>query len=208
MQNRIILLLLIYFLFVFSCAPVPITPTEHSGPMPKITGECVSGDCDNGQGTYIWSDGERYKGEWKYGKFSGKGIFIYRDGHKYVGHWEDGKKHGKGTMINSGGKKIFYGTYKTNDPFTGKADWSYKSGATYKGDVENGKANGLGSWTNNNYHYNGEYKDDRRSGWGIATYEDGSNHIGLFYNGRFVEEKPFSVVVKYLKKKYGYFNYK
>ncbi|SVD35327.1 uncharacterized protein METZ01_LOCUS388181, partial [marine metagenome] len=32
MQNRIILLLLFYFLFVFSCQPAPINPTEHSGP--------------------------------------------------------------------------------------------------------------------------------------------------------------------------------
>ena len=28
-------------------------------------GQCVSGDCVNGTGTYTFADGENYVGEWK-----------------------------------------------------------------------------------------------------------------------------------------------
>ena len=27
--------------------------------------ECTSGDCENGQGTFTWADGEKYVGEWR-----------------------------------------------------------------------------------------------------------------------------------------------
>ena len=41
---------------------------------------CISGDCENGQGTYIWNDGEKYTGEWKNGVRHGQGTFIWNDG--------------------------------------------------------------------------------------------------------------------------------
>ena len=37
-------------------------------------GQCISGDCENGYGTYIYSgewEGQKYVGEWKYGKLHG-----------------------------------------------------------------------------------------------------------------------------------------
>ena len=32
--------------------------------------ECIKGNCKNGQGTYTWSSGSKYVGEWKNGKFN------------------------------------------------------------------------------------------------------------------------------------------
>ncbi len=32
-------------------------------------GECIKGDCVNGQGTYTFSDGSKNEGEWKDGEF-------------------------------------------------------------------------------------------------------------------------------------------
>jgi len=39
----------------------------------------------DGQGTYIYPNGEKYEGDWKNGKYHGQGTFTYPDGVKYVG---------------------------------------------------------------------------------------------------------------------------
>ena len=43
-------------------------------------GQCVSGDCENGHGTYTWPSGDIYKGEWKDGLEDGIGKKTYSDG--------------------------------------------------------------------------------------------------------------------------------
>tara|TARA_B110000902_G_C13763391_1_gene381454 strand:- start:81 stop:476 length:396 start_codon:yes stop_codon:yes gene_type:complete len=58
---------------------------------------CVSGDCENGQGTMIFSSGNKYVGEYKDGYYNGQGTLTWADGDKYVGEWKDGKRNGIGT---------------------------------------------------------------------------------------------------------------
>ena len=36
-----------------------------------------------GMGTYIYPNGDKYKGEFQDGKIHGKGLFIYHNGAKY-----------------------------------------------------------------------------------------------------------------------------
>ena len=48
---------------------------------------CVSGDCKNGAGTAIYTDGNLYIGEFKRGKKHGKGVMLYNDGTKFEGQW-------------------------------------------------------------------------------------------------------------------------
>ena len=45
----------------------------------------------NGQGTYIYPNGEKYEGDWKNGKYHGHGTFTSFDGDKYVGEFKDEK---------------------------------------------------------------------------------------------------------------------
>ena len=47
-------------------------------------GRCL-GNCSNGQGTWIWDDGEEYNGEWKNDDFHGYGTYKYASGSKYIG---------------------------------------------------------------------------------------------------------------------------
>ena len=61
--------------------------------------DCISGNCVNGQGTYISANGAKYEGEWKDNKLNGQGTFTYADGGKYEGEWKDGKRDGQGTYI-------------------------------------------------------------------------------------------------------------
>jgi len=69
-------------------------------------GKCIEGDCYDGGGTYTYSDGSKYVGEWKDGKMNGKLTATFPDGSKYVGGWKDGKPHGEGIHILPDGTKI------------------------------------------------------------------------------------------------------
>ena len=53
--------------------------------------ECIEGDCINGYGTYTWSDGDKYVGEYKDGKMHGQGTYTRTDGTIKNGIWENGK---------------------------------------------------------------------------------------------------------------------
>jgi len=66
--------------------------------------QCLSGDCKNGQGVYKWTDGDKYDGGWKDGKFQGKGTYFYSNGSKFLGMYKQGKKHGEGVYIDAKGK--------------------------------------------------------------------------------------------------------
>ena len=43
------------------------------------------------KGTYTWSDGDKYVGEWKEGKQHGQGTYTYTDGRVTKGIWEKGE---------------------------------------------------------------------------------------------------------------------
>ena len=55
-----------------------------------------------GYGTFTWSDGRKYVGEYKNDQKHGQGTFEWPDGRKYIGEWKDGKQHGEGLYIKEG----------------------------------------------------------------------------------------------------------
>ena len=72
----------------------------------------------HGQGTYTWSDGHKYVGEYKDDKKHGQGTFTYANGEKYVGEFKDDLSHGQGTLRTPSGEKIV-GEFKENRPWNG-----------------------------------------------------------------------------------------
>ena len=60
-------------------------------------GQCISGDCRNGQGTKIFVNGYKYEGEFKDDKQNGQGTMTWAGGNKYVGEYKDDERHGQGT---------------------------------------------------------------------------------------------------------------
>ena len=66
---------------------------------------CIEGNCYNGQGTWTWSNGHKYVGEFKDNEMHGQGTYTWPSGDKYVGEHKDNKRHGQGTYTwNSGNK--------------------------------------------------------------------------------------------------------
>ena len=57
---------------------------------------CITGDCKNGEGIYIWSNGDKYIGEFNHNQFHGKGTLI-SDHATYIGGWNNGKQQGLAT---------------------------------------------------------------------------------------------------------------
>ena len=51
--------------------------------------ECIEGDCTNGQGTFTWSDGSKYVGEWKDDKHHGQGTYTQANGTVSKGIWKN-----------------------------------------------------------------------------------------------------------------------
>ena len=55
----------------------------------------------HGFGNYVWQDGRKYEGEYKFNKKHGEGTYTYSDGSKYRGQWVDGMQHGFGCIIDA-----------------------------------------------------------------------------------------------------------
>ncbi len=71
-----------------------------------LSAQCVSGDCDNGEGTYVYKDGTKYIGAFKSGKAHGTGTCYYSNGDKYTGQWAGHDFNGKGTLKKKSGKVL------------------------------------------------------------------------------------------------------
>jgi hypothetical protein len=77
---------------------------------------CVTGDCANGDGTYIHPTQGSYKGTWRNGKRDGFGMHFYANGKKmYVGEYVLGKRYGSGTYYFPNGEK-FEGRFINDKP--------------------------------------------------------------------------------------------
>lgn len=73
--------------------------------------QCISGDCNNGKGTYVYGDDTKYIGSFKDGKAHGEGICYYSSGDKYVGEWANHAFNGQGTLTKKDGN-IFKGIWQ------------------------------------------------------------------------------------------------
>ena len=112
-----------------------------------------------GQGTYTFTDGDKYVDAYKDGKRHGQGTFTFASGYKYVGEFKDGKSNRQGTFT--------YGL---------KSKWA---GDKYVGEYKNDERNGFGV-----YFHGGS--DDFTGDRDFGTFVNGELSSGLYVkrNGR------------------------
>ena len=122
---------------------------------------CLEGDCENGKGTYTWTDGDEYIGEWKDGVPHGQGTHTWPSGNKYIGQWKDGKKHGQGTFTWTSGNK-YVGAFR-DDKLEPQGTFTWASGGEYVGEIKDGVPHGQGIRTSDasgrNVKYVGRFED-------------------------------------------------
>ncbi len=111
---------------------------SYVGTAPSKTG-CISGDCDNGYGTYISSKGDKYIGTFQNTKYHGSGTLSYSNGSKYIGEFSNGTFSGQGAYTFANMKDKYIGSF-LNGMYNGQGTFYYANGTT--------KA---GTWKNNEY---------------------------------------------------------
>ena len=140
--------------------------SKSDSQLPNCVGQ-RSAAWQNCFGTYIFSSGSKYVGEFRDDKFHGQGTYTYGDGEKYVGEYKDGNKHGQGTYT-----------------WGSDTEWS---GDEYVGEWKNDNKHGQGTYTYaNGSHWVGAWENGDKNGYGIYYNGDGSVYQeGIFNNGEF-----------------------
>jgi hypothetical protein len=119
---------------------------------------CLTGNCLNGKGKYLFSDGSQYSGTFMNGKLHGFGTVRYKNGNSYTGDFARGVMQGSGSF-------------------------EFASGNKYEGNFHNGKMEGTGTMCyHNGDKYSGEWKHNHMSGKGTYTFTNGVNYVGYFLN--------------------------
>ncbi len=125
-------------------------------------GRCQEGDCVDGEGVFVFVDGDRYEGDFKDGRFNGRGKYRTVDGDTYEGEFKD-------------------------DAFSGFGTYTYVDGRKYTGEFKDDEFNGHGTLSfPNGEKYVGEFEDDRFNGRGTFFSADGKKQEGQFVNGMFI----------------------
>jgi len=90
----------------------------------------------NGQGTYTFSNGDKYVGEFRDGKKNGQGTYIFSNGEKYVGEFRNDWRNGQGTYTFPNGDK-YVGEWR-DDKKNGQGTYTFNNGIIQEGAYENG----------------------------------------------------------------------
>ena len=148
----------------------------------KYTGDFLDGEI-SGTGIYNFPDKTKYSGNIKNGLFNGIGKMTWINGTEYNGNFCDSSLNGHGIMKNTTEK--YEGLFEKNE-FNGKGTYYFRDGDIYDGNFENGIKNGKGIYKRNDkVIFKGIFNNDLPNGQGIMTYNE--NKIkGYWRNGLFV----------------------
>ncbi len=113
---------------------------------------CIDGDCNDGFGTHLYSNGGTDKGIWKDGKMNGYGYQVQGkgdfEGDIYEGYFVNGEYDGKGAYFFSKHDAKLIGHFKNGKP-NGKCTVFFGTNSSWKGTF-------TGVWLNG---YNKEFEE-------------------------------------------------
>jgi hypothetical protein len=154
---------------------------------------CNEGNCQNGQGTWTYSNGDKYIGQYLDGKKEGEGTYIFVNGDKYVGEFENDNLNGEGSYTYSDGDR-YVGDYD-NGLRNGEGVYTYTSGDKYLGEFKDGRPTGIGTFTyTDGENYVGEWKEGKRHGKGIYTFAKGNKLSGQWAENQFKTASPLEEI--------------
>lgn len=169
-------------------------------------GEVDQNRTRNGLGSYCWTDGSKYTGQWTDNMPQGQGKLETADKDVYEGEWLAGLAHGKGTLTTPLGS-MYVGQWK-NDLQHGNGVETWIDGAIYEGQFEEGQKNGkgkqvfadksvyMGGFLNNQMAGNGvlelangkvfegTWRGNKMEGEGVIKWKTGRVFNGLFLAGK------------------------
>ena len=139
----------------------------------------------HGKGTLYYKDNKiKYEGDFIKGKFEGSGKYIWEDGNYYIGEWLNGFRHGKGTLYYKSNTIIYEGDFVKGKK-EGNGKYFYENGEYYIGEWLNGLKHGKGTiyYKDNKIKYEGNFVKGEYEGIGKKYYHNGEYYIGEWLNG-------------------------
>lgn len=150
-----------------------------------LSAQCVSGNCQNGTGTYRYSTNVSYTGRFVNGIREGKGKMSLQNGSVYEGNFSRGRMSGEGTMTYSNGER-YVGQW-ANDMPSGKGKYFFRGRERYEGNFTNGEFDGQGTmYYPDGAYYTGGWKQNRKHGAGRLYHTDGTVNQGTWAMGKLV----------------------
>ncbi len=179
-----------------------------------LAAQCISGDCKNGTGIYLYPSGAKYIGQFKDNEIHGIGTCYYTDGSTYRGEWANRFQEGHGIKTLADGR-TWEGNWKMGLPIddkgqpianlfpepepevqtgclagdceNGEGTFAYVGGSKYVGQFKNSKPEGKGVFTyTNGDRYEGNFKAGLKEGVGVFYYADNTQTTGEWREGEYI----------------------
>lgn len=131
-------------------------------------------------GQYV-GEGWKCEGFYVEGPKKGAGVYSHRNGDRYEGAFANGVKSGEGAYFRANGDR-YEGGY-ANDVYHGRGSLQ-STFLHYNGDFRQGKRHGYGECDVYDNHYVGEFKNDAYDGRGVETGSNGRRFEGTFKAGK------------------------
>jgi hypothetical protein len=130
-----------------------------------------------GEGTYIWENGDRYQGRFANDRPDGRGKYQFANGDAYEGEVRLGVIGGRGSYASKNGD-VFDGSFENGKP-QGVGVYRFASGDRYEGEMDAGRLQGRGRY----YSKNGDrveapFVDGKPQGKGIYYFSNGDRYEG------------------------------
>jgi len=141
-----------------------------------------SNDRPDGLGKYHFANGDSYEGEVKAGVIIGRGTYTAKNGDVFEGSFAGGKPHGVGVYRFASGDR--YEGEMSQGRLQGKGRYFAKSGDRIEAPFVDGKAQGIGTYSfSNGDRYEGEIIGGALSGQGVYLYKSGLKYEGEVRQG-------------------------
>ena len=134
-----------------------------------LSAQCISGDCKNGTGIYLYPSGAKYIGQFKDNEIHGIGTCYYTDGSTYRGEWAHRFQEGHGIKTLKDGR-TWEGTWKMGLPTDDKGQPIANHFPEKEPEVQTGCLAG-----------------DCENGEGTFAYAGGSKYVGQFKKSPFIK---------------------
>ena len=179
---------------VISEQPIKKTSLSEQNNNEKPPVGCIDGDCESGEGTYKYSNGAEYTGQWEGGKRNGKGTNKYSSGAVYTGEWKEDKQDGPGGTFKTSKGTVYTGEFKDNKLLNGQVIYKLSNGNSRYGEWKNGEQGPLQDGEpsvqikkieqNNNEKSSSGCSGNCKDGIGTFRYTDKQEYTGQWKDGK------------------------
>lgn len=166
---------------------------------------CISGDCKNGFGVYLYADGRKVVGKFENSQIVNYTICYYPTGEKYIGQWKFQTRNGNGILHDTKGTQdgawldgAFVGATRgiggqgcvSGNCESGNGTYIYPDKTLYEGSFDKGMAQGYGiCYYSDGDIYAGDWKEHKFEGEGTMYYSSGQIVRGYWSEGYYIGEK-------------------